>query len=57
MMNKPTVLLDINNFDQIAPALIEKVKVASFIGLDTETQDSNRHEGLNTYCGYREDGT
>lgn len=57
MNNKPTILLDARNFDQLAPALIEKIKVTPFIGLDTETQDSNRHEGLNAYCGYKEDGT
>lgn len=52
-----TLLIDATNFDAVAPALIAKIKAATFIGLDTETQDSNRHEGINTYCGYKPDGT
>ena len=28
-----------------------------FVGVDCETQDTGRHDGLNRYCGYREDGT
>ena len=27
------------------------------VGVDCETQDVNRHDGLNRYCGYREDGS
>lgn len=52
-----TILIDAHNFDEISPALIDTIKATPFIGLDTETQDSNRHEGLNVYCGYKEDGT
>lgn len=52
----PTLLVDQNNFDEMAPAIIREIQKASFVGIDTETQDSNRHDGLNTYCGYKEDG-
>lgn len=56
-MSVTTILLDNRNFDAVASALIKKIAEAQFIGLDTETQDSNRHDGLNAYCNYREDGT
>jgi hypothetical protein len=52
-----TLLIDAVNFDDEAPHIIKAMQGKDFIGLDTETQDSNRHEGLNTYCGYREDGS
>lgn len=52
-----TVLIDNRNFDQYAIKIINAIKAAPFIGIDVETQDSNRHEGLNTLCKYREDGT
>lgn len=51
-----TVLIDRNNIDFILPALIPILEKTEFIGLDTETQDSNRHDGLNKYCGYDDDG-
>ncbi|CCV12889.1 DNA polymerase [Mesorhizobium sp. STM 4661] len=51
-MTVKSQLLDATNFEQHAFGLISKIKVATFVGLDTETQDSNRHEGLNTYCKY-----
>ncbi|MES0134548.1 DNA polymerase [Mesorhizobium sp. M0016] len=51
-MTVKTQLIDASNFEQHAFNLIAKIKAATFVGLDTETQDSNRHEGLNTYCKY-----
>ena len=46
------MLVDASNFDAIAPQIIHEVGTADFIGLDCETEDSRRHDGLNTYCGY-----
>ena len=47
-----TLLIDKNNFDILAPIIIDNIKLSSFIGLDTETHDDNRHDGLMSYCGY-----
>lgn len=52
-----TALVDATNFDVLAPIIIEQVRAAGLIGLDTETEDSERHEGLNLFCKYKEDGT
>ena len=46
------MLVDATNFDAIAPQIIDEIRTADFIGLDAETEDSRRHAGLNTYCGY-----
>jgi len=47
-----TLLIDKTNFEQHALRIINEIKAASFVGLDTETQDDNRHEGLMSYCSY-----
>jgi DNA polymerase I-like protein with 3'-5' exonuclease and polymerase domains len=47
-----TQLVDKRNVDALLPAIIDHVKASPFTGLDCETQDSNRHEGLNRYCNY-----
>lgn len=48
MLNKPqAVLVDARNWEQIAPKIISEIQGADLIGLDIETQDSDRHEGLN----------
>lgn len=52
MRKPPAVLVDSTNFEQHALIIINKIKASPFVGLDTETQDSNRHDGLNTYCKY-----
>lgn len=52
-----TQLVDARNFDGIAQQIIDEVKAAPFSGLDCETEDSARHEGLNKFCKYKEDGT
>ena len=46
------MLVDATNFDAVAGQIIGEVGSADFIGLDCETEDSGRHDGLNTYCGY-----
>lgn len=56
-MTIPTILVDRNNFEQHAFQILQSMKSAPFIGLDCETQDSNRHPGLTALCGYKPDGT
>lgn len=46
------LLIDATNFDAVASQVAAEMKVADFIGLDTETQDDARHDGLNQLCGY-----
>lgn len=48
--------MDKRNIDLVLSDLIVLVSKTDFLGLDTETQDSNRHDGLNRYCKYDEDG-
>lgn len=52
MIKPPAILIDNTNFEQHALILINKIRAAPFVGLDTETEDSHRHDGLNTYCKY-----
>lgn len=50
-----TVLIDARNahlIDEIE-ALIRR---STFVGFDLETEDSRRHDGLNRYCKYNEEG-
>ena len=46
------MLVDATNFDAVAPQIIHEVGTADFMGWIAETEDSRRHDGLNTYCGY-----
>jgi DNA polymerase I-like protein with 3'-5' exonuclease and polymerase domains len=50
-----TVLVDRRNFDTELPLIIEAMQV-SFIGLDCETEDSRRHEGLNQLMRVDDEG-
>lgn len=50
-----TILIDKRNFEQFAFTIINEVKAADFIGVDVETHDDNRHEGLNKLCKYDPD--
>lgn len=43
------VLVDNRNFDEMLPKIISEMQTAELIGLDTETQDDERHEGLNIF--------
>lgn len=43
------MLVDARNVDQAIPRIIDRVKKSAFIGLDCETQDDNRHDGLNQF--------
>lgn len=47
-----TLLIDRRNFDDEVQALRHHIATADFIGIDIETHDDDRHEGLNTLCGY-----
>lgn len=47
-----SVLIDRHNKDELIPLVADLVSKAAFIGLDTETHDDNRHDGLNDFCGY-----
>lgn len=50
-----TILVDARNphvIDEIR-AMIQK---SDFVGFDLETEDSNRHPGLNKYCKYNDEG-
>lgn len=48
----PSILVDARNFDHLLPRIVAEVAAADFVGLDCETQDDGRHEGLNQFCGY-----
>ncbi|QEE37965.1 MULTISPECIES: DNA polymerase [unclassified Methylobacterium] len=60
-MHKPvaveprTVLVDARN-----PEVIEEIRAliqrSEFVGFDLETEDSKRHEGLNRFCKYNDEG-
>lgn len=52
-----TALVDRRNLSEVLPTILAAIATSDFVGLDVETQDENRHEGLNKMCGYREDGT
>lgn len=55
--NKPnTVLVDARNWDSIKEQIKSELFNAGLIGLDIETQDSKRHEGLNILMKADEDG-
>lgn len=51
-MTTIAILVDNTNFERLAFNIIKEIQAADFIGLDTETHDDNRHEGLMSYCGY-----
>ena len=51
-----TILIDRRNWNEVAPVLLEKISKASFIGFDIETEDSNRHDGLNRFMKVNADG-
>lgn len=50
-----TILVDARNPEKIQEikALIQR---SSFVGYDLETEDSRRHDGLNRYCKYNDEG-
>ncbi|KQS75070.1 hypothetical protein ASG32_08205 [Methylobacterium sp. Leaf361] len=50
-----TVLVDARNPEVIAE-IAELIQRSEFIGFDLETEDSNRHDGINRYCKYNDEG-
>lgn len=50
------VLVDRRNFAAVIPYIMEHILASQFIGFDIETEDSRRHDGLNTYMKVDEDG-
>jgi hypothetical protein len=46
------VLVDRTNVEQEVEALIAAMQSVDFVGIDCETHDDRRHEGLNILCGY-----
>jgi DNA polymerase I-like protein with 3'-5' exonuclease and polymerase domains len=52
MQIPPAILVDATNFDAIAPQIIAELQASDFAGIDTETQDDNRHAGLMAFCKY-----
>lgn len=47
-----TQLVDATNFDHFEPIVRAELGAAQLVGVDCETHDDNRHEGLNRFCGY-----
>lgn len=55
--NWPTAeLIDLRSYTRILPDLLARIPTAQFIGLDIETQDSNRHAGLNALMNTDDEG-
>jgi len=44
-----SVLIDARNIEISLPGLIASMASANIVGIDLETEDSNRHEGLNAF--------
>lgn len=51
-----TILVDARNATQEVPHIIQAMNGAAFIGLDVETEDSRRHDGLNQFMRVDEEG-
>jgi DNA polymerase I-like protein with 3'-5' exonuclease and polymerase domains len=47
-----TVLVDARNIQEHMASLCGAIASSDFIGIDCETQDDARHDGLNIRCGY-----
>jgi DNA polymerase I-like protein with 3'-5' exonuclease and polymerase domains len=54
--NVTAVLVDRRNYLQFFPYILENVRAAQVMGFDIETEDSRRHEGLNTFMKVDEEG-
>lgn len=51
-----TQLIDQRNFTLWMPKLLEKLSTCNLVGIDLETEDSNRHDGLNRLMKVDDDG-
>jgi DNA polymerase I-like protein with 3'-5' exonuclease and polymerase domains len=52
----PPLLIDSRNFASLRASLLAQLQAAPHIGLDVETEDSSRHDGLNKFSGYDGEG-
>lgn len=52
-----TQLIDRSSIAIQLPLALAAMSRAPFVGVDVETEDTRRHEGLNVYSGYRADGS
>lgn len=50
-----TILVDARN-PEVIDEIKDLVRRSTFVGLDYETEDSNRHEGLTKFCRYNDEG-
>lgn len=56
-MNMPRgILVDAKNWFDLKQSLIDEVTQAGIIGFDIETQDDNRHDGLNRFMKVDDEG-
>ena len=55
-MSVKSVLVDARNWVSIQDELIQKISSNGIIGFDIETEDSNRHNGLNLFMKVNEEG-
>ena len=51
-----TLLVDARNWAEVEPLLAQKMLTYKMIGLDIETHDADRHDGLNRAMKVNEDG-
>lgn len=51
------VLVDKTNIKTWLPILKSEISSAEWIGFDYESEDSERHAGINKFCSYKPDGT
>jgi DNA polymerase I-like protein with 3'-5' exonuclease and polymerase domains len=52
-----TLLIDRRNYADWYPILMEKFSTSNLVGIDLETEDSRRHDGLNRLMKVDEDGS
>lgn len=55
-MSVTSVLVDARSWASIKDELIQKISTNGIIGFDIETEDSNRHEGLNLFMKVNDEG-
>jgi len=51
-----STLVDARNWEHIKEDLLEEISTAGLVGFDIETQDADRHEGLNQFMKVNDDG-
>lgn len=51
------ILVDKRNWHLLKDAMIDEMSKASIVGIDIETEDSRRHDGLNRLMKVKEDGS